>query len=164
MLFTDESHFIFQSDSRRVYIWREASTQYRPGNIRERYSYTGGSILVWGGVSVGGCTDLYVLPGGTLNTQRYRDDILDPIIRRYADAIGDTFILQAGNALILFASWNHTLKYKLLSKWNGLHFLLTLIPFWVCGIILGEVFLASNPSQNLRGLRAALCQQRACYP
>ena len=101
MLFTDESHFIFQSDSRRVYIWRKASTQYRPGNIRERYSYTGGSVFVRGGVSVGECTDLYVLPGGILNAQRYRDGILDPIIRPYANAIDDTFILQADNARLL---------------------------------------------------------------
>ncbi|KFM57439.1 hypothetical protein X975_26107, partial [Stegodyphus mimosarum] len=33
----------------------------------------------------------------TINTQKYRSDILDPIVRPYAAITGDTFILQADN-------------------------------------------------------------------
>lgn len=62
-------------------------------------NYAGDSVLVWGEVSLGGRTDLYVLPHGILNAQRYRDDILYPIVRPYAAAIDNIFIFQTDNAL-----------------------------------------------------------------
>lgn len=35
---------------------------------------------------------------------RYRDEILDPIVRSFAGAVGDDFILMQGNA------WPHTTR------------------------------------------------------
>jgi transposase len=60
--------------------------------------FGGGSVMVWGGVCMDGRTDLYVLPGGTLTAQRYRDEILEPIVRPFAGAIGEGFILMQDNA------------------------------------------------------------------
>ena len=57
-----------------------------------------GSVMVWGGISWDGRTDLCVLHRGTLTAQRYRDDILDVHVRSYAGAIGDPFILMDDNA------------------------------------------------------------------
>ena len=54
--------------------------------------------MVWGGISYEGRTDLYVINGGTLTALRYRDEILDPIVRPFAGAIGDNFILMQDNA------------------------------------------------------------------
>ena len=39
-----------------------------------------------------------MLQNGTLTAVRYRDDILDPIVRPYAGAIGPQFILMDDNA------------------------------------------------------------------
>ncbi len=56
--------------------------------------YGGGSVMVWGGVS----TDLHVHEWGTLIAQRYHDEALDPIVRPYAAAFGEGFILMHNNA------------------------------------------------------------------
>ena len=85
-------------DLRRVYIWREENTRYLPCNIKERDTYAGESVLVWGGISLGWRIDLCVLPHGTLIAQKYRNDVLDPTVRPYAGAIAETFTLQADNA------------------------------------------------------------------
>ncbi|GBM43825.1 hypothetical protein AVEN_166223-1 [Araneus ventricosus] len=76
----------------------EPGTRYLPSNIRERDAYGGGSVCVWGGISLGGRTDLHVFPRGTVNAQTYRDDILDAYVRPYAGAIVDDFLLQDDNA------------------------------------------------------------------
>jgi transposase len=52
----------------------------------------------WGGISYDGSTDLYVIRHGSLDGIRYRDEILAPIVRLYAGAIGDDFILMDDNA------------------------------------------------------------------
>ncbi|GBM32991.1 hypothetical protein AVEN_263486-2-1, partial [Araneus ventricosus] len=67
VFFTDESSLSLQSDSRCYLIWRETGTRYHQSNNRERNAYGGGSVCVWGGVSLGGRTDLHVFPRGTVN-------------------------------------------------------------------------------------------------
>ena len=54
-------------------------------------------VMVWGGISITGKTDLHVI-AGNLTDIRYRDEVLDPIIRPYAGAISDDFILMDDNA------------------------------------------------------------------
>jgi hypothetical protein len=54
--------------------------------------------MVWDGISYDGSTDLYVIRNGSLTGIRYRDEILAPIVRPYAGANGDDFILMDGNA------------------------------------------------------------------
>ena len=53
--------------------------------------------MVWGGISMAGRTDLLILQG-TMTGQRYRDEVLDVLVRPYAGAIGDDFILMDDNA------------------------------------------------------------------
>ena len=54
--------------------------------------------MVWGGICFDGRTELHVIDGGSLTAIRYRDDIVDPIIRPFAGAIGDDFVLMHDNA------------------------------------------------------------------
>ena len=44
--------------------------------------------MVWGGISLGGRTALHVLARGSLIAIRYRDEILRPLVRLYAGAVG----------------------------------------------------------------------------
>ncbi|KFM60058.1 Transposable element Tcb2 transposase, partial [Stegodyphus mimosarum] len=81
VLFTDESKFSLESDSRRYLIWREPETRYHRSNIRESDAYGRGSVCVWSGISLG---HLHVFPRGTVNAPVYRDDILDAYVRPYA--------------------------------------------------------------------------------
>ncbi|KAG1681391.1 Transposable element Tcb2 transposase [Nymphon striatum] len=54
--------------------------------------------MVWAGISVGGHTDLHVFHQGSINARIYRDDIILPIVRAYAGAVGPDFLLMDDNA------------------------------------------------------------------
>ncbi|KAI4896799.1 hypothetical protein NFI96_026708 [Prochilodus magdalenae] len=60
--------------------------------------FGGGSVMVWGGISLEGRTDLYKLDNGTLTAIRHRDEILGPLVRPYAGAVGPGFLLVHNNA------------------------------------------------------------------
>jgi transposase len=166
ILFTDESRFALQSDSRRILIWREKGTRYHPSNILERDAYGGGSVMVWAGVSLGGRTDLYLLPSGTMNGQRYRDEVLDPYVRPYAGAIGDTFILQDDNArphrsrlVDQYLQENTIQRMEWPARSPDLN------PIEHVWDALGRRIAALNPPpQNIQGLRRALEQQWSLLP
>ncbi|UYV70792.1 hypothetical protein LAZ67_8000631 [Cordylochernes scorpioides] len=98
VLFSDESRFSLNTDSRRVFIWREPGTRYHPSNIREIDSFRGSSLLVWAGISSSRRTPLHIFSGGTLTAQRYRDEILEPYLRPYGDQIGHNLIFKDDNA------------------------------------------------------------------
>ncbi|UYV67679.1 hypothetical protein LAZ67_5001557 [Cordylochernes scorpioides] len=74
VLFSGESRFSLNTDSRRVFIWREPGTRYHPSNIREIDSFRGGSLLVWAGISSSRRTPLHIFSGGTLTAQRQGRD------------------------------------------------------------------------------------------
>ncbi|GFW62322.1 transposable element Tcb2 transposase [Trichonephila clavipes] len=54
-------------------------------------------MWVYGGISIDGRTDLYIIRDRPLTACRYRDEILRHIIVPYAAAIGDDFILIDDN-------------------------------------------------------------------
>ena len=54
--------------------------------------------MVWVGSSIERRTDLHIVNGGTMTAQRYRDDIIYPVVRPFAGAIGDDFIFMHDNA------------------------------------------------------------------
>ncbi|GFS88461.1 transposable element Tcb1 transposase [Trichonephila clavipes] len=60
VMFSDESRFSLQSDSRRTLIWRAPGTRYYQENTIERHRYGGAGWLVWGGIILGSRTDLHV--------------------------------------------------------------------------------------------------------
>ncbi|GFV28403.1 transposable element Tcb2 transposase [Trichonephila clavipes] len=59
--------------------------------------FSGGGVLVYGGISIDGRTDLYIIRDGPLTARRYRDEILRPIVVPYTEAFGDDFILMDDN-------------------------------------------------------------------
>ena len=107
-----------------------------------------------------------MLPQGALNAQRYRDDILDTIVRPYAAAIGPDFVLQADNAR------RHTAQIArryleeqtiVPMKWparspdlNPIEHVWDAPGRRVAGLHL--------PPQNLQALRTALCAQWDLLP
>ncbi|GFU66795.1 transposable element Tcb2 transposase [Trichonephila clavipes] len=66
--------------------------------ITLRVRFGGRGVLVYGGISIDGRTDLYIIRDGPLTARRYRDDIIRPIVVPYAAAIGDDFILMDYNS------------------------------------------------------------------
>ncbi|GFV12635.1 transposable element Tcb1 transposase [Trichonephila clavipes] len=48
VMFSDESRFSLQSDSRRTLIWGASGTRYHQENTIERHRYDGAGYLAWG--------------------------------------------------------------------------------------------------------------------
>lgn len=98
ILFTDESRYCLDFTDRRAKVWREPGERYYDSKICEHDRYGGGSIMVWGGISWEGKTDLHVFQNGTITGERYINEILDVYVKPYAGAVGENFILMDDNA------------------------------------------------------------------
>ncbi|GFV12418.1 transposable element Tcb2 transposase [Trichonephila clavipes] len=92
------SHFSVNPDNRRIFIWRDRGSRNNPAFVHESVRLGGGGVLVYGGISIDGRTDLYIIRDGPLTAHRYRDAILRHIVVPYAAAIGDDFILMDDNS------------------------------------------------------------------
>ncbi|GFU51085.1 transposable element Tc1 transposase [Trichonephila clavipes] len=97
VLFSDESRFSVHPDNRHIFIWKDRGSRNNPAFVHESVRFGGGRVLVYGGISIDGRTDLYIIRDGPLTARRYRDEILRPIVVPYAAAIGDDFILMDDN-------------------------------------------------------------------
>ncbi|GFU55731.1 transposable element Tcb2 transposase [Trichonephila clavipes] len=91
------TRFSVHPDNRRIFIWRDRGSRNNPAFVHETVRFGGGGVLVYGGISIDGPTDLYIIRDGPLTARRYRDEILKPIVVPYAAAIGDDFILMDDN-------------------------------------------------------------------
>ncbi|GBN00006.1 hypothetical protein AVEN_211307-1, partial [Araneus ventricosus] len=66
VLFTDESRFSLNTDSRRTFIWREPRTRYLPSNVREIDHYGGEGLMAWAGIMLDDQIPLHVFERGTV--------------------------------------------------------------------------------------------------
>ncbi|GFX62630.1 transposable element Tcb1 transposase [Trichonephila clavipes] len=97
VMYSDESRFSFQSDSRRTLIWRAPGTRYRKETTIERHRYGGAGWLVSGGIILGSRTDLHV-QSVAMTGHIYRDDILEQHVRLFRGAMGAEFLFMDDNA------------------------------------------------------------------
>ncbi|GFT03404.1 transposable element Tcb2 transposase [Trichonephila clavipes] len=92
-----ESRFSVHPKNRRIFIWRDRGSRNNPAFVHESVRFGGGGVLVYGGISIDGRTDPYIIRDGPPTVRQYRDEILRPIVVPYAAAIGDDFILMDDN-------------------------------------------------------------------
>ena len=52
--------------------------------------------MVWAGISLGYRTDLHIFKQGSVTTVWYRDEVLKPIVRLYAAAVGQSYFCFNG--------------------------------------------------------------------
>lgn len=97
VLFTDESRFGLHPDSRRVRVWRAPGTRERIQHVQEVHSYRGGTIMVWGGISLGRRTNLLLL-NRFLTANDYVTNVIQPEVLPFRDSIGQNFLLMHDNA------------------------------------------------------------------
>ena len=81
-MFSDESRFCLLQFDRRVKVWRRRGERHADYCTDRITYFGGGSVMVWGGVSLTGKTRLVII-GGNLNAERYRDEILQPVAIPY---------------------------------------------------------------------------------
>ncbi len=63
----------------RQRVWRCVGEQFADVNVVDRVAHDGGGIIVWAGICYGQRTQVHFIDG-ILNAQRYRDEILRPIV------------------------------------------------------------------------------------
>ncbi|GFT04504.1 transposable element Tcb2 transposase [Trichonephila clavipes] len=73
VLFSDEFHFSVHPDNRRIFIWRDRGSRNNPAFVHESVRFGVGGVLVYGGISIDGRTDLCIIRDGPLTARRYRD-------------------------------------------------------------------------------------------
>ncbi|KAI3351367.1 hypothetical protein L3Q82_005907 [Scortum barcoo] len=99
VLFTDESRFTLSTcDIDVKESGEDKEERYAACNVVQHDRFGGGSVIVWGGISMEGRTDLYCLGNGSLTAIRYRDEILQPIVRPYAGAAANSHCIATNNA------------------------------------------------------------------
>lgn len=98
VLFTDESRFALYVSDGRQRVYRRRGERFAPCNFATNVQFGGGSVMVWGGISMDAKTDLHVFGRGSMNAESYIRDILDMHVVPYAPFIGDNFILMQDNA------------------------------------------------------------------
>ncbi|GFX53058.1 transposable element Tcb2 transposase [Trichonephila clavipes] len=59
--FSDESRFSVHPDNRHIFIWRDRGSRHNPAFVHESVRFGGGGVLVYGGISIDGRTDLYII-------------------------------------------------------------------------------------------------------
>ncbi|GFX52498.1 transposable element Tcb1 transposase [Trichonephila clavipes] len=97
-MFSDESRFSLQSDSRRTLIWRyPPGTRYHQESTIERRRYGDAGWLVWGGIILRSRIDLHV-QSVMMRGHIYRDVILEQDVRLFRDAMGAEFLFMDDNA------------------------------------------------------------------
>ena len=79
-----------------VLVYHHSSECYTDACIKEAERFHGGSVMVWAGISYNRMTNLVVI-NGNLNAQRYRDEILAPVVIPFTNADAN-FIFQQDNA------------------------------------------------------------------
>ncbi|GFU03985.1 transposable element Tcb1 transposase [Trichonephila clavipes] len=96
VMFSDESRFRFQSDSRRTLIWRAPGTRYHQENTIERHLYGGAGWLVWGGTILSYRSGLHV-QSVTMTGHIYRDVILEQYVRLFRGAMSAESLFMDDN-------------------------------------------------------------------
>ncbi len=72
-------HCTGQRADGRQRVWRCVGERFADVNVVDRVAHGGGGVMVWAGVCYGQRTQVHFIDG-ILNAQRYRDEILRPIV------------------------------------------------------------------------------------
>lgn len=98
VMFSDESRFTVSGHDGRTRVWRRPGEHYIPAAMVETKAHGGGSVMVWGGITMYKKTDLIIARNGNLTAQRYMNEILDTQVRRFAHDVGQEFLFMQDNA------------------------------------------------------------------
>lgn len=104
VLFSDESRIALSGPDGRQRVYRRKNERFAPCAIVETVGYRGGSIMIWGAISYEARTDLVVFDRGSVNAQRYVEEVLQEHVVPFAPFIGENFRLMHDNARCHVAS------------------------------------------------------------
>lgn len=76
--FSDESRFCLYGNDARIRTWRRRNERYDRRCVMPVRAYNGGSVMVWGAISMRRRTDLVILPPPAMTCTRYVNNVLRP--------------------------------------------------------------------------------------
>ncbi|GFW33113.1 transposable element Tcb1 transposase [Trichonephila clavipes] len=96
VVFTEESRIRLQHHDGRIRVWRHRGGTMLNSCIMHHYIGPALGIMVWGGIGYHSRTPLVCI-AGTLNSQRYISEVLEPVVLPYLPDLA-TAIFQQDNA------------------------------------------------------------------
>ena len=98
ILFTDETRIQLWKPDGRNYVYRRVGERYASCNLIESVSFGGGGIMVWGGITWEGRTELVEVIG-RMTADMYIENVLLDHVLPFVGHIGyDKFVLMHDNA------------------------------------------------------------------
>lgn len=97
VFFSDESRFSVTFADGRTRVWRRRGERFAGCCLTEVDRFGGGSVMGCGGICGGNRTRLVVV-NSILKSQRYRDEILYPLVLQYLRTNGPGLTFQQDNA------------------------------------------------------------------
>ena len=97
VLFTDKSRFHLDGSDGRNRVYRRVYERYSDACVVQRACFGGGSVMVWGGITSHGRTQL-VIEAENLTAVRYSYEIIRPHVLPFLQGQHGVFILQQDNA------------------------------------------------------------------
>ena len=97
VIFSDESRFLLHRSEGRMRFYRRRNERYADACVHECDKFGGGAVMVWGGITHNGRTELKIIEGN-LNSVRYRDEILSPSVLPFITRHGNRHTFQQDNA------------------------------------------------------------------
>ncbi|GFU11144.1 transposable element Tcb1 transposase [Trichonephila clavipes] len=96
VVFTDESRICLQHHDGRIRVWRHRGERMLNSCVMHHHTGPAPGTTVWGGIEYASRTPL-VRIAGTLNSQRYISEVLEPVVLPYLQGLA-TAIFQQDNA------------------------------------------------------------------
>ncbi|GFS49401.1 transposable element Tcb1 transposase [Trichonephila clavipes] len=96
VVFTDESRICLQHHDGRIQVWRHRGERMLNSCLMHHHTGPAPGIMVWDGIGYHSRTPL-VRFAGTLNSQRYISEVLEPVVLPYLQGLA-TAIFQQDNA------------------------------------------------------------------
>ncbi len=157
VLFTDESRLSLYREDGRQRVWRRVGERFADVNVVDWVADGGSGVMVWAGVCYGQRTQVHYIDG-ILNAQRYRDEILRPIVVPF---IHDHHLMlqhDKQHGPMLQGSVHNSWKLKTYQFLHGQHTHLTCHPLSMFGILWIGVYdsvfqflpISSNFAQPLK--------------
>ena len=96
--FSDESRFGLYGNDARIRTWRHRGERFNQRCIMPIRAHNGGSVMVWGCISLRGRTELVILPPPAMTSIRYVNDVLQPHILPLKRQLRQNFVFMQDNA------------------------------------------------------------------
>ncbi|GFV66499.1 transposable element Tcb1 transposase [Trichonephila clavipes] len=91
IVFTDESRICLQHHDGRIRVWRHREERMLNSCVMHHHTGHAPGIMVRDGIGYHSCTPL-VRIAGTLNSQWYISEVLEPVVLPYLSVLGHSHI------------------------------------------------------------------------